>query len=273
MNIILNTTLDHIPDGFEPIPHQGNYYHNILSSLGYPDDRPPLADLLRRYHGLEGTWLVASPIHWQATHNDAMIIASGDDLQLSEDDGRRWFDVFQAWMSLENIPVFYHDVNTWLIQCDDKPALDTKPVYVLHDQSLISELRQLDSTFYWQRLITESQMLLSEHTLNKVRDSLPAINGVWCWGGGELDHKEEDIFVFSDEPSMALAHILSPNVGLATLACPENSLVLLHQLIPNELSLVKKQPTKQNIQWYWNNLACTRIKKKNWLSRILSLFL
>ena len=272
MNIIINTSIDHIPDGFELIPNQGNYYHHILSCLGYPEERPPVAELLSRYHGLEGRWLVVSPIHWQATHNDAMIIASGDALQLSDEEGRCWFDVFQAWMSLENIRVLYHDANTWLMQCEDKPLLHAKPVHSLHNQSLILELRQLDSTFYWQRLITEGQMLLSEHTLNKERGSLPVINGVWFWGEGALDTKEQGVLIFSDEPSMKLARTLSSEVGLATVACPENSLILLHREIPNELSFYKKQPAKETVQWYWNNLACSRIKKKNWLSRFLSLF-
>ena len=184
MDIVINADIDEVPEGHFPILNQGNFYHNILTCLGYSYEKPPVADLLRRYHGLEGQWLIASPIHWQATHNDAMIVASGSELQLSDQVSRLWFAAFKEFVTADHFNVHYHDAHTWLIQCDGKPLLDSKPVHTLHHKSLMPELRKLDETLYWQRLITEGQMFFSEHPLNKDRLASYSINGLWFWGGG-----------------------------------------------------------------------------------------
>ena len=273
MNIISNETLDKIPEGYEALNHYGNYYHHILTCLGYPKEQPPVAELLRRFHELEGKWLVVSPIFWQATHNDGMIIASGDELSLSDEEGLRWFDAFQAWMALENTRVFYHDANTWLISCDDKPPIHAKPVYTLHNRSLISELRQLDNTLYWQRLITEAQMFLSEHPLNKERGDVPEINGLWFWGEGELREKTSIPIVYSDDFSMRLARILSTTVVPLKPPFREDSLVLFHSTDSEIMQLLDTGSQKSPSYWFWNNLAYMKKKKKNWLARCLNYIL
>lgn len=135
-----------------------------------------------KLHQLEGQWQVVSPIHWQATHNDAMIIACGDMLQLSEAQSRQWFDVFAQFLNDGQTTLYYHDAYTWLIQKKAAPPLHAKPASLLLQQSLTPHLKALDSTGFWQRLITEVQMLFSQHALNAQQLEGFPINGIWIWG-------------------------------------------------------------------------------------------
>ena len=49
---------------------------------------------------------------------------------------------------------------------------------------------------YWHRLLTETQMILHDHTINLIRekDGHPPINSVWFWGGGTRPTPEQSPF-------------------------------------------------------------------------------
>jgi len=270
MDIVINAEIALIPENNTEIPTQGNFYHNLLSCLGYPNDAPPVADLLCKYHDLEGEWLVVSPIHWQATHNDAMIIASGTQLGLSEQDSQLWFKAFKAFVASENMRVHYHDAQTWLLQYEDKPLLTAKPVHLLHHKSMMPELEVLDNTLFWQRFFTESQMFFSAHVLNKNRTDLYPINGVWLWGNGKLEAKTQTQLICADSDLLKLADILSTKVGDAY-SLPQatkNSILLYANLNQNTRLVLQKQLQKNTIRWYWNNLAY-QSKPKSWISRFM----
>jgi len=144
------------------------------------------AEQLRRYHKLEGRWLIVSPIHWQATHNDAMIIACNETLDLPDAESRLWFAALTEFLVHDKVKLHYHDAYTWLIQFEESPPINAKPVHRLLQQSMMQQLQALDSTLFWSRFITENQMFFSEHSLNKARAGRYPINGVWIWGDGDL---------------------------------------------------------------------------------------
>ena len=143
---------------------------------------PPGVDFLRSYHGLDGTWLVASPIYWQATHNDAMIVACDEALDLSDEESRAWFAVWAECLQLENIQLYYHDAYTWLIKPSALQPINALPVHALLQQPMMAHLKALDKTLFWSRILTENQMLFSAHPLNHARKDRYPINGVWIWG-------------------------------------------------------------------------------------------
>ena len=270
MDIVINEEHALAPVGTTPLPHQGHFYHQVLSSIAYPTDFPPVADLLRLYHGLtEGPWVIASPIHWQATHNDAMIVASAATLQLSDDESRRWFDALSAFVASENINLYYHDAHTWLLQCKDRPQIVAQPVHKLLHQSMMLELKRLDETLFWQRLITEIQMFFSAHLLNNSRPGLYPINGVWIWGGGRLPGLV-DIPFYCDEPSFKLASLLTTQVIDVNTSriFAKNGVLLYSSLDAQEHVFLQTKLQKNTVQWYWSNVAYLS-KPKSWLSRLM----
>lgn len=134
----------------------------------------------------EGDWLVASPIYWQASHNDAMIVASGEALDLSEEESRCWFDAWALSLPADAFQLHYHDAYTWLIQAREAPPIHALPVQALLQQPMMSHLKALDATLFWSRVLTENQMLFSAHALNQAREGRYPINGVWIWARGPL---------------------------------------------------------------------------------------
>ena len=273
MDIVINGEIDKLPDAHVLIPHHGHFYHNISACLGYSKDYPPLADLLRRYHGLEGEWLIVSPIHWQATHNDAMIIASGHELQLSEQESQRWFAAFSDFVAADFMDTYYHDAHIWLLRCDGKPPIVAKGVSTLRHQSMMPELRALDSTLYWQRFITENQMYFSSHPLNKDRDKCYDINGIWIWGNGAPENRTQKPFVCFDPGLVKLANLLSTTVSIyaASAAYSKNVLLLCNQLSPMQQTALNTHLQQHTVRWYWNNVAYQSLPN-TWWSRFRGLF-
>ncbi len=149
--------------------------------------KPLVVARLCRHDNLEGRWLIASPIHWQATHNDAMITACYEDLDLSDEASRQWFAALADFLKYDNIKLHYHDAYTWLIQFEQSPPIHAKPVHTVLNQSMMQQLKTLDPTLFWSRFLTENQMFFSEHPLNKTREGRYPINGVWIWGDEQLN--------------------------------------------------------------------------------------
>ena len=268
MDIIINSTLPHL---LENVPkadessHLSNYYQNILACLGYSANNPPVADLLRRYHKLEGLWLIASPIHWEATHNDAMIMACDDALDLSEEESQHLFADLAEFLADDKVKLHYHDAYTWLIQFEAFSPVNAKPVHMLLQQPMMQQLQALDSTLFWSKFLTENQMFFSEHPLNKARVGLHSINGVWIWGAGELKARVSKPMICSDEATYDLASVLSTRVNryVPDHKYPKDAVLLFSDFDGKQAC----QFEKNTVHWYWNN-AKYITKPKNWFARL-----
>ena len=263
MDVVINATYDDaIPvDAHQAMAHA---HQNILHALGYSREYPPVAELLKRYHGLSGDWLVASPIYWQATHNDGMLIACNETLDFGTLGAKHYFNVFSALMAEENIPVFFHDETTWLIQIKDKPPLKAKPPHDLIQQSFTEHLFALDDTLHWQRLITECQMAFN---VPQVTSAQAQVNGVWFWGGGALLPRSARLTLANDQRLMST---LSSNVHAFDVQFlnQKDVLIFLEDGCGEQIKLIKTHAKNKIIRWHWNNVAY-RTKASSWVARLL----
>lgn len=269
MDLIVNATQATIPQRSELLSEEGHFYHQLLASLYEADDPHPVADLLRRYYGLKGRWLVASPMRWQASHNDAVITADANRLGLSWKAAEIAFSAFSEFAQDAGMDTYFCEPSTWLIRCDDKPSLHAPPLHKLFGQSLLPHLEALDAALYWQRFITESQMFFNTQRFMKAKSS--EVNGVWLWGDGVLPALSSKPIICMDEAAERLAGLLSSDVRSyeASQSFPRNAIVLMLMFNADGLKQLKKLLKHQSINWYWNNIAyATKPRRK--LSRLWS---
>lgn len=261
MDVVINSDYASIPEQSRQLVSQGNAILNFLVSLGYDPIDPPIADVLRRENNLEGKWLILSPIQWHATHNDAMIVATDKELQLSETESRNYFQLYSHYLAVENKTIHYHNAEIWLLRTDNTPSLKAKPPHQILNHSLMPELAQLDSTMYWQKFFTESQMFFAS------LENKSALNGVWLWGGAELAAKKS-ISVCADEHFISIAQSCSSNV---TLYNPSLSLKQFQVLLFDNTNNLSKSHQEQlrtmPARWYWNNSAYSQ-SDTNWFIRL-----
>lgn len=270
INVVIDEEQTLIPKQSMAITHQqASFYQHLLMCLNYPLHALPVAELMRCYYGLQGQWVVASPVHWQATHNDAMIIAQGRELQLTEAESRQWFSIMADFVAEEGMSAHYVDRNAWLIQCDGKPRLTAAPPQTLVRQSLLPHLQMLDESTYWQRFLTESQMILSHHGFNQKKHY--DINGVWFWGAGLLNPPEPVPILCQNEFLLTLARFLStkPCLYQPLNSLPVDSIVLFQDLNKKAQAELQWQLKRHYIRWHWNNVVYST-RPKNVLYRLWS---
>lgn len=262
MDVVVNSDfVSKVPPSIKP---RHDYYQNVLIALGYSETQPPVADLLRLYHGLQGEWLVVSPIQWRATHNDAMLVACDVQLSLNEKEARRLFEVFSKFAKEEGMQTFFHDETTWLLQCDDKPSISALPVHAILHQSLFPHLKSLDCSSFWQRFITETQMLFCSQTPGVET----AVNGVWIWGAGKLGAPCNRLVLVNQK--QALANLLSTQVETFSVEkMTKHAIVLFELNEPDEIEALKQATVNHYVQWYWNNLSY-QSEPHSWFSRLIS---
>lgn len=153
MNVIINTESDCDSKEGKLLKSQGLAVLNLLACGGYDLVNPPIGNLLKSSHSLEGDWVVLTPMHWQASHNDAVIVALDKDLRVTDEEVKYWFDLYSAYLAEEGASLYFYDKYTWLLRVDDKPPLNAKPIYQVLNKSLMPELSQLDETMYWQKFL------------------------------------------------------------------------------------------------------------------------
>jgi hypothetical protein len=261
MDIIINDRKNNPPEASKPLTTQGDYLINFLVSLGYDPMTPPLGDLLAHYHQLSGRWLAVAPIYWEASHNDAMIAAVGDDLEMTDADSRSLFHDVEAFLAEPGLPLYYHDKHTWLIRVDDKPEIKSKPVHVMRRLPMMPELHNMDSSLYWQGMLTELQMYLSSHPRNQQRSYPWPVNGLWIYGEGKL---MPDLWCSKASPK---ARILTddnqwvscfPNqISLLSSETPltRDALLLINDGKNHYEKLDQVNKSHQSVRWFWNDIA------------------
>ncbi|MBA2656096.1 MAG: hypothetical protein H0U70_03830 [Tatlockia sp.] len=270
MDVIINGERNGIPTDSNPLNRQTDYYQNILLSLGYEAEYLPLAALLKLYHHLPGKWLIASPVHWEASHNDAMLVASGKELDLSDNESHLWFTEIADFLKADDFTPVYYDAQTWLFKVDDKPEITSQTLDTIMHKSLMPVFDTLDSSFFWPRLITELQMYLSAHPLNSKRQGL-AINGLWFWGEGDFVLKNSKPLITDDEILLEHAAITGENLSPLTLETrfSKDALVIIKDPSQLELSNLTEKIKNFTVNWYWTNCSYSS-RPAHWWSRIWS---
>ncbi len=223
----------------------------LLKAFGYTDNALPVAELLARYHGLSGVWVVLSPIHWEATHNDA--------LMMQGDASRDLFDAFQAFVAEDGMQLYQHDENTWLLQCDAHPLPETIPLHMALQHSMRPMLKALETEPFWLRFLTEAQMFLSSYQ--------HSINGVWFWGVSACHAPDnKPLVVCGDEAWVRAARLLSTEVIMyqADMVLPKQSVCFVPADVPDFLETLAFKLDKQAVHWSFNDALYTTKPKRFW---------
>lgn len=262
MDVIIDQDCEFTPEQTSPLNSQGGGLLNYLACLGYDPVNPPLAELLSHVHQLHGSWFIVSPVHWEATHNTAMITAYGEYLGLDDVQLKSQFHLLADYFREEGVGLYFHDPVTWLISVNNKSALQAKPVHHVLNKPLMTELALIDSTMHWQKILTESQMLFA----SQQHQGALVLNGIWLWGGAPLENKKQ-IRVCADAQWLSIAQLTSANVDLYNPDCIIGAydIVLLKDLSVLTTSHLS-QLNNRHCRWYWNNIAYQNIDG-NWFTR------
>ncbi|HOY71482.1 MAG TPA: hypothetical protein PL131_04725 [Methylotenera sp.] len=131
-------------------------------------------------------WLYASPVHL-VLQRDTFSLAEPVPVPLAQD------EIYKLTLSLnqhfaEDGMQFFWLENRWFLRLEANPKVDTSPPESAINQDITAFLPTGEGAMQWAKFQNELQMLLFNHPVNLARENnrLPAINSIWCDGGGAV---------------------------------------------------------------------------------------
>jgi hypothetical protein len=173
--------------------------------FGLSDARLPIAALGLLGEGIEPGahhWLRLDPIHLRPERSELRLLALPED-SVAPAEAAALVAALAPHFAQDGASLLAPRPQQWYLQSnrrlDPATCCPRRTAGLLHEQTLPGG----PDGAYWRRLITEAQMLLHDQPLNELREAAGklAINGVWPWGGGNVQPVEptEYVRVYADE--------------------------------------------------------------------------
>lgn len=132
-------------------------------------------------------WLYAAPVHL-VLQRDSFSLAAPAPMPLEKDEISALIAALNVHFADDGKSFFWHE-NTWFLRLENNPNIKTSAPQAALNKDISTYLPMGEGATKWASFTNEIQMLLFEHPINLVREAkkLPAINSIWCYGGGQLD--------------------------------------------------------------------------------------
>jgi hypothetical protein len=184
-------------------------------------------------------WLCAQPVHLRIERDDLLLLPPSK-LRLSAEESRTLLAFLQPYCANHGLQLGHVDTGLWCIGASRAQSLCTTEIELAQGHSLNDLLPTGDDGPFWQRLVTELQMVLHEHPVNMAREQRdePLVNSVWLWGGGTACgiHRHFDRMKVTDPLLRASARL--SGAQLAQSACNFDDLISV-DAAPGQHSMVE----------------------------------
>ncbi len=162
----------------------------LAQALGWPlvDGRLPWAALAAQRDGLAlGQRAVGqlTPVHLHLGM-EQVTLTDPDALALDAGDARSLFDALQPLFGDAGFALHWGDAQRWFVEHPSLAELATASLDRVVGRNIDAWLPEARTSRPWQRLLSETQMLLHGHAVNARRESsgLAAVNSLWLSGCG-----------------------------------------------------------------------------------------
>ena len=136
-------------------------------------------------------WLYAAPVHL-LLQRDSFSLAAPVPLPLENDEVGALTAAFNhhfgSDMIANKVQFFWHE-SAWFLRLESNPNIQTSAPQASINKDINAYLPTGEGAMQWAKFQNEVQMLLFEHPVNQAREAkrLPAINSIWCYGGGQME--------------------------------------------------------------------------------------
>lgn len=131
-------------------------------------------------------WLYAAPVHL-VLQRDTFSLAEPVPLALGSDESAALTAALNKHFEADSLKFFWHQ-DKWFLRLETNPNIQTSSPQAAINKDISAYLPTGEGATKWASFQNELQMLLFEHPVNVAREAkrLPAINSVWCYGGGQI---------------------------------------------------------------------------------------
>lgn len=155
-------------------------------------------------------WFHADPVHLRPDR-DRLLLFAGPSLRIHPAEAESLVAAFNDHFAGEGLHLVAASLSQWFLRVPQVTRLRTHPLYRVVGRPLEAELPSGPDAKTWARWQSEAQMLFYAHPVNLERErrGLPALSGVWTWGGGVLPQLTQgpDLTVADHPLALGLARV------------------------------------------------------------------
>lgn len=191
-----------------------------------------------------GAWLRADPVHLRID-GDSLVLHDASVLALRSAEAEALVAALQSLFVADGLRFHAAAPDRWYVEVPEGELPTTTALEEARGRNAFGLLPRGGGRINWRSAITEAQMVLAAHDVNRAREEAgePQVNSVWFWGEGRTPARVE--------PRYAAVHAADPFArGLARLSggapaelparigdldppgTPQSALVLLDALTP-----------------------------------------
>jgi hypothetical protein len=132
-----------------------------------------------------GWWLHADPVHLRPDR-DLLRLFDASHLGISRAEADALVAALNGHFVGDGLRFHAPVADRWYVECATPPRLDTTSLARVDGRHIDGALPTGPDASRWAALMSEAQMLLFQSPMNRAREAAgrPAVNGLWCWGGG-----------------------------------------------------------------------------------------
>lgn len=157
-------------------------------------DRPPVAAIaLAGEDGARpGEWLRADPVHLRID-GDSLVVHDASVLGLTNGDAQALVAALQEFFARDGLRFHAPAPQRWYVEVPRGELPVTVPLEEARGRNAFGLLPSGGTCIKWPSAMTEAQMVLAGHAVNRRREELgePVVNSVWFWGEGRAPERLE----------------------------------------------------------------------------------
>lgn len=163
--------------------------HRLAREFGLEGEDIPFAALRVAASGTcdqNCAWICADPVHLRFAR-DALIMADSSELAIEVEEARQLIGALNE--HFPKLGIFHASApDQWHVRLADPPSVRTHPPSQVVGRRIDAFLPEGTDSARWRRHLSEAQVLLHNHPVNRTREEAgrPLINSVWFWGAGAM---------------------------------------------------------------------------------------
>ncbi len=130
-----------------------------------------------------GHWFCADPVSLHLQRAQVVLVPESG---LQQDEAAAMCAGLNEHFAGSGMHFFAPHPQRWYMALQDAPRISTTPLRTVAWQDAKLHQPQGEGALEWQRIMTEMQMLLYAHPVNRAREARgePVVNSLWLWGEG-----------------------------------------------------------------------------------------
>ena len=137
-----------------------------------------------------GDWIRADPVHLRID-GDSVVVHDPAVLGLRREEADALVAALREFFAQDALRFHAPAPDRWYVEVPRGELPSTVPLEAARGRNAFGMLPSGGKAIHWRSAMTEAQMVLSEHPVNRRREAAgePAVNSVWFWGEGSAPER------------------------------------------------------------------------------------